>query len=62
MIMQIRHILTLLALVAAPAPIWSQPPPVPVVAPAAGSADDKIPALLITGANNHDWKWTAPEK
>ena len=23
-------------------------------------AQDKIPVLLITGANNHDWEWTAP--
>jgi len=23
--------------------------------------DVRIPVLLITGANNHDWKWTAPE-
>ena len=21
---------------------------------------ERIPVLLVTGANNHDWRWTAP--
>ena len=49
--MQIRHLVALTALVLGAAPISCQD---------AAAADDRIPALLITGANNHDWEWTAP--
>ena len=33
------------------------------VAPALAQpqAPDKVPVLLLTGANNHDWEWSAPE-
>jgi len=25
------------------------------------AAQDRIPALIVSGANNHDWEWTSPE-
>jgi type 1 glutamine amidotransferase len=27
----------------------------------AGVAQERLPVLLVSGANNHDWKWTTPE-
>lgn len=34
----------------------------PLMAPQAGAqtVEERIPVLILTGANNHDWQWTAP--
>jgi type 1 glutamine amidotransferase len=55
--MQLRPIPAVLAFVLAAMPAAGQE--VARAAPEPATSE-RIPALLITGANNHDWKWTAP--
>ena len=41
-------------------PHWSVRIATVAVLAAASAAQSKIPALVVSGANNHDWEWTAP--
>lgn len=50
---------TLFALAVAPFHFHAQPTPAPAPAPVATPAPEPIRTLLITGANNHNWKYTS---